>query len=477
MGQISSAIKICGDAVRYLRGPNVSNVYVGPGAQSHVSPLQDAKITTQTAPKASEDTTKTPCEPDMANVCLHEIQSHIPPPQDRSIIRKTPNEKGEPISSSEDVSSEIRTCMTQVASVEPVQTILPSLPTEIILIVAQYLAPSSLMSLTYSCRTIRYKMGVSIEDLLGKKKQKVQLSENALSNNLPKMVILNGEITHSLPTMPRDVHHSERLTLLYMLDRDEKVPLSKAVCADCADTHDRSLFSSKSLAQPSCERRCLGSVGRVWICPHWKIDHNLVTSSAEPRDIHYCRNTGALVTMDEDDVNNETTPRVTWRILKLHGNNDAPSKEAVDDILRLIGINVCKHLQFADAFVSRLYSPDCKKLRSFDLYCRCSSCVRQLSRPHHGGYIYGLTKYTGFRSGGNCESCGTNVHFQIRADRNGQETLELVVQRKIGMFQGCTDPAWIEQVNDPSEFDELERKWYVATDVIRQTLQDTCPVP
>ena len=181
--------------------------------------------------------------------------------------------------------------------------------------------------------------------------------------------------------------------------------------------------------------------------------------------------------MDIDDVNDETTPMVTWRILKLHGNNVAPSKEAVDDVLRLMGLNVCKHLQSADTFVSRLYSPDCKKLRrtKLALYCPCSSCVWQLSQPHLAGYIYGLTRYTEFYSGGNCESCGTNVRFQIQADKSGQETLELVVQRRIGRFRGCTDRAWIEQTNDPSEFDELERKWYAATNVIRQTVQDICP--
>ena len=163
-----SASKVCGEAVQYLRGPSTSNVCLAPDAQSHVLPLQDPKIT-QTALKASEDAIETPGEPDMVNVCLHDNRSHIPPPQDRSILRKIPYEKCEPISSSEDVSSEPRTHMTTVARREPVQTMLPSLPTETILIVAQQLRPSSLMSLTYSCRIIRNKMGVSIEDLLGKR--------------------------------------------------------------------------------------------------------------------------------------------------------------------------------------------------------------------------------------------------------------------------------------------------------------------
>lgn len=265
MGQISSAIKICGDAVNYLRGPNTSNVCL-PDAQSHNLPPQDAKITTQTTFKTSENTVKVSREPNMANVCPHDNPSHVPPPQDRSIVRKTQYEKCEPISSGGDVSNEPRTRMTKVATAESVRTILPSSPTEIILIIAQYLPPSSLMSLSYSCRTIHNKMGVSIEHLLGTKNQIAHLPGSSLEDNLPDRVYLNEGArgtTRSLPTMTRNVYHSERLKLLYMLDRDQKVPPSKAVCTNCADTHDRSLFSSKTLAQPSCERSCLGSVGRV----------------------------------------------------------------------------------------------------------------------------------------------------------------------------------------------------------------------
>ena len=408
----------------------------------------------------------------MAKSCPHDNPSHIPPPQDTSIVRKTAQEKCEPISSGEDISNEPRTRMTRVATAESVKTILPDLPTEIILIIAQYLPPSSLMSLSYSCRTIHNKTGVSIEQLLGTKNQIAQLSGSSLEDNLPKRV----GTTWSLPIMTRNVYHSERLKLLYMLYRDKKVPPSKAVCTNCADTHDRSLSSSTTLAQPSCERSCLGSVGRVWICPHWMFDHNLVTTSAEPQGVHACGNKRVFVYPTYSDVY-DLTPNVRWPIVILHGNNDAPSKKVVDDILGLMDTSVCKHLRYTDPFVSRLYSPDCKKLRKRGPFphCQCSSCVWQLSQPHLGGYVFGKVKYRNLYNGSKCESCGTDVYFRIEADMDGQETLELVVQRNIRMFRGCTDRTWIEQVNDPSEFDKPEREWYVATDEICQTAQDTCP--
>ena len=417
MGQMSSIIRFCGDAVRCFRGPNTSNACLGSDTQSHV----------------------------------------LPP------------------------------------------LILPNFPTEIILTIAQYLPPSSLMSLIHSCRTIHNKMGVSIEHLLGTKNQIAHLSGFSLGKTLPEMVcsadessdfLINGQtlapgvnegargITWSLPDVTENVYHSERLKLLYMLDRDQKIPPSKAVCTSCADTHDRSLFSTKTLAHPIYERSCLGSVGRVWICPHWMFDCNLVTTSAEPQGLHACGDKGVYVHMVYSDIYH-LTPNVRWPIIVLQGNNDAPSKKVVDDILGLMDIPVCKHLRYTDQFVSRLYSPDCKKLRwkkkgPFP-YCQCSSCVWQLSQPHLGGYVFGKLKYRDIYTGSKCESCGTDVYFRIEADENGQETLELNVRRNIRMFRGCTDRTWIEQVNDPSEFDELERKWYAATNEICPTAQDTCP--
>jgi hypothetical protein len=281
-------------------------------------------------------------------------------------------------------------------------------------------------------------MGVAIEDLLGKTNQNAQISENALSNNLPELLISDGgDITWSLPTMARNVYHSERLMLLYMLDRDQKIPPSKAVCRDCADTHDRSLFSSNSFAQPNCKRSCVGSVGRVWICPHWMFDHNLVTTSPEPKASHNCGDRDVSLLMLRGIGDDSLTPTMVWPITVLHGN-DAPSKKAVEDILGLMDIGVCKHLRFTDAFVSRLYSPHCKKLRwrgGVAPVCRCSSCMWQLSQPHLAGYMGKLIRYKDYFTGSICESCGTDFYFQI-ADKDGQK------DRKIpGMYGSCLDRA------------------------------------
>ena len=193
----------------------------------------------------------------------------------------------------------------------------------------------------------------------------------------------------------------------------------------------------------------MGSVGCVWICPHWMFDCNLVTTSAEPQGAHTCGNKGVDVYTNYSDIY-DLAPNVRWPIIVLRGNNDTPSKQVVDDVLGQMDASVCKHLRFTDSFLSRLYSPDYKKLRQRlrSPYCQCSSCVWQLSQPHLGGYVFGKIKYRDLYNGSKCESCGTDVYFRIEANEDGQETLQLVVQRNTRMFRGCTDPTWIEQVNE-----------------------------
>ena len=348
---------------------------------------------------------------------------------------------------------------------EPVRLEMSNLPIEIVLIVAEYLSPSNVMSLTYSCARFRKAMGVSIEKLLGKKDGRVQLARSALQDNLPRRTSLGW----TLPTGLRDEHHSERLNLLCMLDRDQKIPQSRAVCSSCADTHDRSLFSSDSLAQSSRERRCLGSAGRIWVCPHWIFDHNLVTTSTDPRESHQCGYKGVSVwTFDKaagQPVRKQPiVPVVIRPMVSLRDKDDPPSKEHVNDVLHRMNLSICKHLRSTDAGLLQLYSPDCLYLRRSTLVgspdCKCQACVWRLRRPSHEEWTS-----LNLSTDGKCKCCGTLVCFYIFTigdQESGVETLWLLVERDIRGFGECTDRAWIESVDDPAEFERLEREWKAA---------------
>lgn len=463
--EMSAALKDCEDAVSCLREPDKSHECLEPDAQSHVPPPQDRIATTQTGSKPSEDALTLYQEPIIAYECPQHDNQSCSPPQEESTTERTPHGTRGPISFYEDDSDVPITPMTALASAKLVRTILPGVPAEVLLIIGQYLPPSCLMSLNYSCRTIRKKMGVAIEQSLGAKNQVAQLSNRTLYNNLPRLELvdsrlLRGGMGYSIPTMTQNLHHSERLELLCMLDRDNKIPKSKAVCSGCADTHNQSLFSLESFAQSSRERHCLGSAGRLWICPHWVFDHNLITTSTKPHWSHICGGKEWEVLAPNLDAK-KSTVLVEWPIAVIRGKDDAPSKKLVEDVLTQMNVCICKHLRINDPFVSRLYTPECLRLRwmgnkkSWPEYCWCSSCALYC----------------------NCKDCGTNVYFCIAPERNGEETLRLVVRRKIPRFRGCTDPAWIKQVTDPAEFEGLERDWYAASNEGSETGRGTCPFP
>ena len=472
MGQMFSAFRHPRDAVKCLRGPKASNDCSGHTTHSLPPPIDQRETTTHETLKTSENTVNISPQP---NEITTSSQHGGLPISSRPVNRITrrPSYKGcGPSGSDEDlILSSSGT--TEQAKMVPQRIGLPSLPPEIIHIITRYLPPSGLMSLSYSCRVIRDKSNASIEHSLGTKIKTAQLSPFALGDNLPPRRSRDRRgRTQSRPTTVRNIYHTERLKLLCMLDRDQSIPPSKAVCSNCADTHDRSLFSDVSLAQSSCERLCIGSAGHVWICPHWIFDYNLVNISKNPLGNHSCgiRN----VCMSALKVQT-TQPTVMWPIFLLDGKHETPSRELVANFLAQTEAIVCKHLHFSDEFLLNLYSPDCKKLRAVLSICQCSTCVWQLSQPNLAGQLSPPNARGSlslrFLTGGKCDFCGTAVCFRIFEESDGREMLYLVVHRRIRNFQGCTDRAWIDQVTDPGEFEGLERKWTAASNREVETVQ------
>lgn len=277
---------------------------------------------------------------------------------------------------------------------------LPDLPTEIILDLAEYLPPSSHWSLSYSCWKIHNKMGASVAHILGSK-------------------------------------------LHCMLDRDRKNSPSKFFCNGCMDTHDSSLFSVSSLAQSSAKRRCLGIAGFMWICPHRIFSYSQAVSAREARETHDYG--GNLVSIHW----RWTTLRPIMRVT----SNDAPSDEQVKEALRPLNASICPHLRFNNAYVASIYSQNCRKLRwklkqeNPTADCPCTTCSPQSPM-----------------AGGRCSYCGTLLDFIIKPERNGPETLRLVIMRDIEDVRSCTDHAWINQIADPADFEEYEKAWQATNE-------------
>ena len=215
------------------------------------------------------------------------------------------------------------------------------LPTELILEIAGYLPPSGYMSLSYSCRRIRNGMGASIEHVLGDKTPIGRRSTAALSVEM------------------RNVRSLERIEWRGMLDRDNDLPFPKAYCSRCRRTHDRSLFSIESLTQPSTERCCLGSAGRLWICPHRSLDYdqamNFLTKASDA-----IRCEGRHVPMHGSfyglcSWGGMRDSFLTWWPIMKMPQDGLPSDQEVEEALRPLKAPMCPHLCLNDAYVASAY--------------------------------------------------------------------------------------------------------------------------
>ena len=312
---------------------------------------------------------------------------------------------------------------------DPTRTTLLGLPTEIILDLASYLPPSSYMSLSYSCRRIRTKMGASITHLLGDTAPMCRSSASALTAEV------------------RSIRFLERWELLCMLDRDGKPPLSKTFCGGCEQAY---IQSSKTwLAKPVNERPCSGTAGLVWICPRQILEYGQATTPMA-RDRHDCESIisymggtscsrlvgiGAYITV--------------WPIMRVSPNR-VPSSEEVNETLGPLNAPVCPHLRLNDPRVTGAYS-QASPLRRWRRYGGgiAQDCRRDIhpSEPP-------LVEL--------CNFCSTRIQFQIRHVSYGPETLYITIMRKFTKIRSCTDRAWIRHVADPADFEEYQRAWQAS---------------
>ena len=216
-------------------------------------------------------------------------------------------------------------------------TTLPNLCTELILDIAGYLSPSSYISLSYSCRTMRNKLGISFRETLGDGDPKGGLSGSTLSIEL------------------RNVRYLERLELWSMLVRDGKIPRRKASFrGDQTKIMDNSLVRTPLYAPLSPEHRCLGTTGLLWICPHRLLNYNDATTKRETDHRHTC---------GSSSISRFGSIIITWRIMRIPANSVPTSKEVME-ALRPLDAPICPHLRLNDASVARLYDPRCQRLRS-----------------------------------------------------------------------------------------------------------------
>ena len=256
------------------------------------------------------------------------------------------------------------------------------LPTELILAVAHYLSPSSYMCLSYSCRTIRNKMGASIAHVLGDE------------------VPMGRHSGATLSIESRNIRYLERMDLQCMLDYDRKMSSSKAL-----SSLYYSPFETPALTQLRRDWRCSGNAGLLWICPHRQFNYDEATRSKGIPDFHRCECSPLFSNFKREDSFFSRIPimRVPCDIV--------PSYEEVREALRPLDAPVCPHLRLNDVCSGTFWHEDCRRLKSdpagiVGAYCGC-----------------GLSHSLEESWSKTCDFCGAFIFFDFVIDYKGPWTL------------------------------------------------------
>ena len=305
--------------------------------------------------------------------------------------------------------------------VESAPITLPKLCTELLLDIAENLPPSSYMSLSYACPTLRNKIGVSFAQVLGDR----DLSGSTLSIE------------------SRNVRYLERLELWNMLVRDGKIPWEKAsysgdetkIITAGYSKDGRPFYSIIKIplyVPISTEHRWLGTKGVMWLCPHRAFDYHSATTKSERNDTHKC---GSILV-------SSSIPLIAWWIMRIPAKSVPTSKEVMD-ALRPLNAPICPHLRLNDASVGRMYDPKCRNLHSTDLTaaCPCSMCLSKTPLSVA------------------CSYCDTSLMFGIEYDGRDRERFYLLIMRSDRLGRSCTDRDWIAQVARPTDLEDYEKAW------------------
>ena len=307
------------------------------------------------------------------------------------------------------------------------------LPSEILLEIVQYLGPSSLKSLHRVCRRTN---DIYIRHL----KTHQDLESIFDFSDLSLYSVFEVMIRRSFGSSHNALRHLERMAFLAMLERDDSIPPSRSICSACATTHETRCFSDETLRQMSKFRECLGTSGRMWICP------NTILSFEQVRTLGgHLRRHVIIQDCDSLSVAGRMAMTVKWPLLHTPPGY-VPLSSCVSALLSLLHAPVCPHWQLKDSFVISQYDEECKLLKPTETIddldmpspCECNGCT-------------GRT--------GECVHCGTKVQFVFGYDIHFKSTLFVTSSRKLGIYKNCTDPTWIAQLNHSSDFTNLERAW------------------
>lgn len=290
--------------------------------------------------------------------------------------------------------------------------LLHTIPTELTLLVKAYLPPSSLLSLSYTCKKFYLSSTVVVEDIFPK-----------------QHTAGHGGVEE----------RGERLAFLCMLERDQRLSKSKLVCSSCIKVRDTSSFSISAVRDVPSERQCLCHEGKMWICPRNVWDCSQVQAFRD--DPNRCQTYGPCECKNHSvwlRGGNLTTLRP---LLALDAGSPM-SAISITTVLRPLDLNACPHIKLNDPVVLRWF------LEDYGMSQADRTCKRK------------------------CLVCKATFEFELGTPLNGKRVLNFVIQRNLDIYD-VADPDWISQLSYPHEFADLERAWDACP--VDPSIQETRP--
>lgn len=231
-------------------------------------------------------------------------------------------------------------------------------------------------------------------------------------------------------------------SLLCLLDRDGRLPPTDAICGACADTHHQSLFSTDSLTEANEKRQCLGTTGKIWLCPHCTLSHTQVNATHDwsfkphPRPYGFCDK----CTIDVDIGMYSTNIRFPFFVFLQDGKSQ---NELAAAALGSLELQMCPHFQLNEVKLPKIELRRCKLVHS------------QTWR---------------------CPTCNTLPRFHIQELFCGKRTLWVTIFRSYPTSKVYSDE-WRSQIVQPEVFKQMAQRWYLTSEIVKGIMNQSriCP--
>lgn len=392
------------------------------------------------------------------------------------------------------------------------------MPNEIIGEIQSCLPLASQLALGYTCRTLRRLFDQPAIVVLGrppplpKPGSQYRWNGTHLSKWDSERSALRLDCFQEGTRGLRDRELCTHLELMTLLERDG-FWTSHAVCSYCVTTHDKKLFPEDSLWKGNKSRRCLGSTGKIWTCPHTQITYNSLvnccnspfaigeTQAQTERELEKLTKE-QLVSLKKDVMHEspalqrETLPALVGRMreldrqmeeLAMKENTKACSgcrkkaKETIETcyecrnmvkisswglsclsfpLMRVEPTYACIGMfQLRDeveAILHKLEMPICPHLRlNSPEIMEVYSCHRREPSSDCGCQSCKDKP-------AECKMCQANYKFELDeppTDATDNRLLRLVVKRDFGSVKGITDINWIRHLTQPVDLEAADRAW------------------